>query len=90
MRLKTYLIISQLLAVTLSICLLGGMNFYYMYKNVQQDLQYKNDMLAHATAREVAELLRVPVRVMGQIKAVYQNENLESQNALDEIVNQVI
>ena len=90
MRLKTYLIISQLLAVTLSICLLGAMNFYYMYQNVQQDLQYKNDMLAHATSREVAELLRAPLRLMGQIKAVYQNESLGSQSAADEVVNQLI
>lgn len=90
MRLKTYLIISQLLAVTLSICLLGAMNFYYMYQNVQQDLQYKNDMLAHATSREVAELLRAPLRLMGLIKAVYQNESLGSHNAADEVVNQLI
>ena len=90
MRLKTYLIISQLIAVTFSICLLGTMNFYYMYQNVQQDLQYKNDMLAHATSREVAELLRAPLRLMGQIKTVYQNENLESQTAVDAIVNQFI
>ena len=90
MRLKTYLIISQLLAVTLSVFLLGAMNFYYMYQNVQQDLQYKNDMLAHATSREVAELLRAPLRLMEQIRAVYQNESLGSQSAADEVVNHLI
>ena len=90
MRLKTFLIVSQLLAVAVSICVLGIMNFYYMYQNVQQDVQYKNNMIAHATAREVADLLQDPVRMMEQVKAIYQTETIGGQATVDEVVNQII
>ena len=90
MRLKTFLIVSQLLAVAISICALGIMNFYYMYQTVQQDVQYKNNMIAHATAREVAELLQDPVRMMAQIKAIYETDTIGGQDTVDAVVNQII
>lgn len=90
MRLKTFLIGSQFLAVALPICLLGVVNFYYMFHNVQKDVFYKNEMIAHATANHVSELLQDPVRLMQQIRAVYQNGNDIDRQRLDAMVSQII
>ena len=90
MRLKTFLIINQVLAVAVSIAFLGLMNFYYMYQNVEKDVYYKNEMIAHATAKHISELLEDPVRLMGQIRAVYHTGKGAERETLDEIVSQII
>ena len=84
MKLKTFLIMSQILAIVVSISLLGITNFYYMYRNVKEEVHYKNDMLARANAQHISEILEDAVRLMLQIKDVYESNNDKEKDKVDE------
>ena len=89
MKLKAFLIGSQAMAVVLSIGVLGGINFYNMHYSVEKEVYHDNKIIANATAEHIAELLEGPVRLLRQIKAVYEAENVE-RATLNRIVGQLI
>ena len=90
MKLKTFLIMSQILAIVVSISLLGITNFYYMYRNVKEEVYYKNDMLARANAQHISEILEDAVRLMLQIKDVYESNNDKEKDKVDEFIAQIV
>ena len=90
MKLKTFLIMSQILAIVVSISLLGITNFYYMYRNVKEEVHYKNDMLARANAQHISEILEDAVRLMLQIKDVYESNNDKEKDKVDEFIAQIV
>ncbi|MEM5767810.1 MAG: hypothetical protein AAGU23_05630, partial [Bacillota bacterium] len=76
MKLREYLLRNQILIVALPICILSVILFRFISRDVQEEIYYKNDTIAHAMAKHITETLETPVHLLQQIRAMYGNMEL--------------
>jgi|GEM_PF-5716941 len=90
MKLRRYLLRSQILVIALPICILSVFMFQYMAKSMQDEKYNKNDMIAHVMGKHVSEMLDDPVRLLKQIRALYDGGRGVPPEKTDLLVAQIM
>ena len=90
MRLRTYLVRSQLVGVFLPIIFLGIVVFYFISNLIHTEITTRNTMVAHSISHHIVEMLEEPVQRMKLIRELYIEQRSSNDEEVERLVEKIV
>ncbi|MBP2641379.1 MAG: diguanylate cyclase/phosphodiesterase [Firmicutes bacterium] len=90
MKLQKYLVNRQLFLLVVPLCIFAGMMFHFVSQYIQNEIYAKNYMIAHSMGNHMATMLDDPLRLLKQIRAVYDQPEEVSPEKTDLLISTIL
>lgn len=90
MKLQKYLVNRQLFLLVAPLCIFGGMMFHFVSQYIQNEIYAKNYMIASSMGNHMATMLDDPLRLLKQIRAVYDQKEAGAPEKNDFLIGSIM